>query len=258
MPTRTTSPAAVAVADSEPRGHSSAILFALAGTMTLLSALLAATVSPWFLLLTAFVGVNQWLYVTFGDCPASLLFLAGSRSVPRCGALHGAADPRGLRRAGTRTMRASASAHSSPVWPPRAAKRAPPLHPWRSQQHRRNRHPGEGRRRNSSATCAGAGVAVVTLLDLPMARSMCSMHGSRHTYRRVAHFGPCRASIACWVDGRSSCNPRRSRGHRRGGADRRSAGASGRRAGIDPISASKLEEQYGPCFETIDDGPGVF
>lgn len=50
------------------------VLFALAGTMTLLSALLAATVSPWFLLLTVFVGANQWLYVTVGACPASLLF----------------------------------------------------------------------------------------------------------------------------------------------------------------------------------------
>jgi hypothetical protein len=41
--------------------------------MTLVSALLAALVSPWFLLLTAFVGVNQWLYVVAGACPASLL-----------------------------------------------------------------------------------------------------------------------------------------------------------------------------------------
>ena len=49
------------------------ILFALAGTMVLLSAVLAAVVSPWFLLLTAFVGVNQWLYVAFGACPASLV-----------------------------------------------------------------------------------------------------------------------------------------------------------------------------------------
>jgi Zn-dependent protease len=49
------------------------VLFALAGTMTLLSAALAALVSPWFLLLTAFVGVNQWLYVLFGACPASLV-----------------------------------------------------------------------------------------------------------------------------------------------------------------------------------------
>jgi len=49
------------------------VLFALAGTVTLLSALLAAVVSPWFLLLTAFVGVNQWLFVVFGACPASLV-----------------------------------------------------------------------------------------------------------------------------------------------------------------------------------------
>jgi hypothetical protein len=49
------------------------VLFALAGTMTLLSALLAASVSPWFLLLTAFVGVNQWLYVSVGKCPASIV-----------------------------------------------------------------------------------------------------------------------------------------------------------------------------------------
>jgi hypothetical protein len=49
------------------------VLFALAGTVTLVSALLAATVSQWFLLLTAFVGVNQWLYVGVGACPASLV-----------------------------------------------------------------------------------------------------------------------------------------------------------------------------------------
>ena len=47
------------------------VLFAMAGTVTLVSALLAAVVSPWFLLLTAFVGINQWLYVLFGACPAS-------------------------------------------------------------------------------------------------------------------------------------------------------------------------------------------
>jgi hypothetical protein len=49
------------------------VLFALAGTMTLLSVALAVLISPWFLLLTAFVGVNQWLYVLVGDCPASLV-----------------------------------------------------------------------------------------------------------------------------------------------------------------------------------------
>ena len=48
------------------------VLFALAGTVTLLSAA-AALVTPWFLLLTAFVGVNQWLYVAAGGCPASLV-----------------------------------------------------------------------------------------------------------------------------------------------------------------------------------------
>ena len=49
------------------------VLFALAGTMTLLSGALAALISPWFLLLTAFVGVNQWLYVLVGACPASIV-----------------------------------------------------------------------------------------------------------------------------------------------------------------------------------------
>ena len=49
------------------------VLFALAGTMTLVSVALAALVSPWFLLLTAFVGVNQWLYVVVGACPASIV-----------------------------------------------------------------------------------------------------------------------------------------------------------------------------------------
>lgn len=62
------------------------VLFALAGSMTLLGALLSALVTPWFLLLVAFVGVNQWLYVTFGDCPASLLLtrvLHVPRAIPR-------------------------------------------------------------------------------------------------------------------------------------------------------------------------------
>ena len=49
------------------------VLFALAGSVTLLSALLAVVVSPWFLLLTAFVGTSQWAYVLVRACPASLL-----------------------------------------------------------------------------------------------------------------------------------------------------------------------------------------
>jgi hypothetical protein len=55
------------------------VLFALAGTMTLLSAVLAAVLSPWFLLLTVFVGVNQWLYVLVGACPASVLLRRACR-----------------------------------------------------------------------------------------------------------------------------------------------------------------------------------
>jgi hypothetical protein len=47
------------------------VLFALAGTVVLLSTLLAAVVSPWFLVLAAFAGINQWLYVLAGACPAS-------------------------------------------------------------------------------------------------------------------------------------------------------------------------------------------
>jgi hypothetical protein len=69
--------------DSPSKWPLERVLFALAGTMTLLSAGLAALVSPWFLLLTAFVGVNQWLYVAVGACPASLVIkrLFGLRSV---------------------------------------------------------------------------------------------------------------------------------------------------------------------------------
>jgi Zn-dependent protease len=53
------------------------VLFALAGTMILISVALAVLISPWFLLLTAFVGVNQWLYVLVGACPASLILERG-------------------------------------------------------------------------------------------------------------------------------------------------------------------------------------
>ena len=49
------------------------VLFALAGTMTGASALLAATVSPWFLMLTGFVAINQLAFALLGDCGASLV-----------------------------------------------------------------------------------------------------------------------------------------------------------------------------------------
>jgi hypothetical protein len=47
------------------------ILFLMAGTMTGLSALLSVLVSPWFLLLTGFVAVNQLAFVALGNCPSS-------------------------------------------------------------------------------------------------------------------------------------------------------------------------------------------
>ncbi len=62
------------------------VLFALAGTMTGLSALLSALVSPWFLLLTGFVAFNQLLFASWGHCPASWLlsrYLGFERGFPR-------------------------------------------------------------------------------------------------------------------------------------------------------------------------------
>ena len=59
------------------------ILFAMAGTVTLVSALLAALVSPWFLVLTALVGVNQLVYVVAHECPASLVLRRMGRT-PTC------------------------------------------------------------------------------------------------------------------------------------------------------------------------------
>jgi hypothetical protein len=41
--------------------------------LTLLSVLLAVLAGPRFLLLAAFVALNQWLFVAVGACPASLL-----------------------------------------------------------------------------------------------------------------------------------------------------------------------------------------
>ena len=49
------------------------ILFAMAGTVTLISIALAVFASPWWLLLTAFAGLNQLLFVAVGDCAASLV-----------------------------------------------------------------------------------------------------------------------------------------------------------------------------------------
>lgn len=49
-------------------------VFAMAGTMILVSVLLAALVSQWWLLLTAFVGLNLLQSSITGFCPAALVF----------------------------------------------------------------------------------------------------------------------------------------------------------------------------------------
>lgn len=67
------SPASCSTAREDTRWPLERVLFAIAGTVVLISAALAAFVSPWFLLLTAFVGINQWLFVVAGDCPMSLI-----------------------------------------------------------------------------------------------------------------------------------------------------------------------------------------
>jgi hypothetical protein len=67
--TTTTHPAA-----SRTRSwHLERALFALAGTVTLVSVGLGALVSPWFLLAAAAVGVSEWAFVLTGACPASIL-----------------------------------------------------------------------------------------------------------------------------------------------------------------------------------------
>lgn len=48
-------------------------MLTLAGTLTLHSAILAATVSPWWLLHTAFVGLNQLQTSVTGLCPAAFI-----------------------------------------------------------------------------------------------------------------------------------------------------------------------------------------
>jgi hypothetical protein len=55
------------------------VLFALAGSATLLSAILAVAVSPGFALVRAFAGVSQWSYVLVGACPASIVLTRAVR-----------------------------------------------------------------------------------------------------------------------------------------------------------------------------------
>lgn len=49
-------------------------VMAFAGTLVLASVLLAHFVSPWWLLLTAFVGLNLLQASVTGFCPAAIVF----------------------------------------------------------------------------------------------------------------------------------------------------------------------------------------
>ncbi|MFN8163570.1 MAG: DUF2892 domain-containing protein [Solirubrobacterales bacterium] len=72
MPATTAPPSVRSAApSSETAWPLERILFLMAGTMTGLSAVLSAVVSPWFLLLTGFVAANQLLFVAVGNCPSS-------------------------------------------------------------------------------------------------------------------------------------------------------------------------------------------
>jgi hypothetical protein len=48
-------------------------IFVMAGTMVLLGTVLAALLSPWFLLLTGFVGANMVQSAFTGFCPAEII-----------------------------------------------------------------------------------------------------------------------------------------------------------------------------------------
>lgn len=61
-------------------------IMAFAGVMILLSLLLTHFVSPWFWLLTAFVGLNLFQSAFTGFCPAGMV-------MKRMGIGRGAADP---------------------------------------------------------------------------------------------------------------------------------------------------------------------
>tara|TARA_B100000614_G_scaffold224497_1_gene213409 strand:- start:59 stop:274 length:216 start_codon:yes stop_codon:yes gene_type:complete len=52
------------------------VVMAFAGAMVLLSAVLAYLVSPWWLALTAFVGVNLFQSAFTGFCPLAMILKA--------------------------------------------------------------------------------------------------------------------------------------------------------------------------------------
>ncbi len=116
---------------------------------------------------------------------------------------------------------------------------------------------GEVRRGELFDAAQVLGVAAVTLLDLPDG-ALDTLDGDELDTR-----------LAEWLTSDVAAlivlEPRGVTGH----PDHRAVTAAAERVadqralpviewGIDPISASKLEEQHGLCFETIDDGPDVF
>lgn len=68
-------------------------VLSLAGTMILISVLLTALVSTWWLLLTAFVGVNLLQSSVTGFCPAAAIFAKLGLS-PGCAFTAGPVDAR--------------------------------------------------------------------------------------------------------------------------------------------------------------------
>ncbi len=70
--TTTTSEGSVASSADKGLNLDRAVML-FAGAMTLLSAILASVFSPWWLLLTAFVGLNQIQSSVTGVCPAAMV-----------------------------------------------------------------------------------------------------------------------------------------------------------------------------------------
>lgn len=60
------------------------VLFAMAGSFTLASVVLAVLLTPWILAFTAFVALNQLLYASVGACGTSLLLRRLTPLKPAC------------------------------------------------------------------------------------------------------------------------------------------------------------------------------
>ena len=72
-------------------------VLALAGTLTLVSVVLVALVSPWWLLLTGFVGLNLLQSSVTGFCPAAIVLSRFGLS-PGCAFSAAGAAPMGAQR----------------------------------------------------------------------------------------------------------------------------------------------------------------